>query len=182
MKQPIPPDSELTILTETEIRARGIGEYLSSGKYEFMIRTGEKEEGDLLLLKNIINGYKVTLTFNKAIRGIPYSQLHERLQLLQRMHALAPLHYSRDALCSGLNWKRKIKILRTDDVFRPFIELLEREMKVYSLWVIINLKGDHRFHADSFKKAPTTGTSSLLVGGGRGCGSSVPKPRGCVGL
>ena len=165
MKQPIPPDSELTILTETEIRARGIGEYLSSGKYEFMIRTGEKEEGDLLLLKNIINGYKVTLTFNKVIRGIPYSQLHERLQLLQRMHALAPLHYSRDALCSGLDWKRTIEILRTDDVFRPFIELLEREMKVYSLWVIFNLKGDHPFHADSFKQGANY--RNLITFGGR---------------
>ena len=82
MKQPIPPDSEHTIFTETEIQDRGIGEYLSSGKYEFLIRTGEKEEGDFLLLKNIINGMKVTLTFNKAIQGIPYSQLHERLQLL----------------------------------------------------------------------------------------------------
>ena len=31
-------------------------------------------------------------------------------------------------------------------------------------------------------EAPTTGTSSLLVGRGRGCGSSVPKPGGFVGL
>jgi hypothetical protein len=71
MKQPIPPDSELTIFTETEIQDRGIGDYLSSGEYKFIVRTGEKEEGDFLLLKNLINGYKVTLTFNKAIRGIP---------------------------------------------------------------------------------------------------------------
>ena len=51
MKQPIPPDSELTILTETEIHDRGTGEYLSSGEYTFIVRTGEKEEGDFLLLK-----------------------------------------------------------------------------------------------------------------------------------
>ena len=69
MKQPIPPDSELTILTETEIQDRGIVDYLSSGEYKFIVRTGEKEEGDFLLLKNIINGIKVTLTFNKATEG-----------------------------------------------------------------------------------------------------------------
>jgi hypothetical protein len=165
MKQPIPPDSELTIFTETEIQDRGIGEYLSSGKYEFLIRTGEKEEGDFLLLKNIINGMKVTLTFNKAIRGIPYSQLHERLQLLQRTHALSPLHYSRDALCSGIDSKRTIEILQTDDVFRPFIELLERKMKVYSLWVVINTKGDHPFHADSFRGGANY--RNLITFGGR---------------
>ena len=136
MKQPIPPDSELTILTETEIQDRGIGDYLSSGEYTFIVRTREKEEGDFLLLKNLMNGYKVTLTFNKAIRGIPYSQLHERLQLLQRTHALAPLHYSRDTLCSGLDWKITAVILCKDDVFRPFVELFERKIKVYSLWVI----------------------------------------------
>jgi hypothetical protein len=136
MKQPIPPDSELTILTETEIQDRGIGDYLSSGEYTFIVRTGEKEEGDFLLLKNLMNGYKVTLTFNKAIRGIPYSQLHERLQLLQRTHALAPLHYSRDTLCSRLDWKITAVILCKDDVFRPFVELFERKIKVYSLWVI----------------------------------------------
>ena len=128
MTQPIPPDSELTILTETEIHDRGIGEYLSSGEYTFIVRTGEKEEGDFLLLKNIINGMKVTLTFNKAIRGIPYSQLHERLQLLQRTHALVPLHYSRDKLCSGLDWKITAEILRKDDVFRPFAKFFERKM------------------------------------------------------
>jgi hypothetical protein len=111
MKQPIPPDSELSIFTKREIQDRGIGDYLSSGEYKFIVRTREKEEGDFLLLKNLINRYKVTLTFNKAIQGILYSQLHERLQLLQRKHALAPLHYSREALCSGLDWKRTIEIL-----------------------------------------------------------------------
>ena len=86
--------------------------------------------------RNLINGYKVTLTFNKAIRGIPYSQLHKRLQLLQCTHALMPLHYSRDKLCSGLDWKITAEILRKDDVFRPFAKFFERKMKVYSLWVI----------------------------------------------
>ena len=166
MKQPISPDSELTIFTEREIQDCGIGDYLSSGEYKFIVRTGEKEEeGDFLLLKNLINRYKVTLTFNKAMRGIPYSQLHERLQLLQRTHALAPLHYSREALCSGLDWKRTIEILRTDDVFRPFIELLESKMKVYSLWVVINLKGDHPFHADNFNRGANY--RNLITFGGR---------------
>ena len=113
IQQPIPPDSELSVFTETEIQAHGIGDYLSSGKYKFMVRTGEKGEGDFLLLKNLINTKKATLTFNNAILGTPFSQLDERLQLLQRTNKLALLHYSRDALCSGLALKRTTKILLT---------------------------------------------------------------------
>ena len=101
-----------------------------------MVRTGEKGKGDFLLLKNLINTKKATLTFNNAILGTSFSQLDERLQLLQRTYKLAPLHYSRDALCSGLASKRTTKILWINDVSRPFVELLEHKKKVYSLWVV----------------------------------------------
>ena len=51
---------------------------------------------------------------------------------------------------TGLASKRTIDILRDSVVFRPFIEKLEQDGKLRSLWLVINLDGSHPLHQDKF--------------------------------
>ena len=119
--------------------------------YSFLVRT----EGDATLARELLSDNDIILRFvNLKIRPgefvdgdhTKWSYVFQQLWELANDHLLVPMFYSRSAASSGLSSQRTRLLLRSNPVFRAFVDEIYATFDVCGFWVLANESGDHPWH------------------------------------
>ena len=121
--------------------------------YSFLVRT----EGDATFARELLRSNDIILRFVNLEVGqsesedgdhTKWSYVFEQFWKLANDRLLVPMFYSRGAASSGLSSERTRLLMRSNPVFRGFIDEIYSTFDVCGLWVLANESGDHPWHRD----------------------------------
>ena len=142
--------------------------------YSFLVRT----EGDATLARELLSANDIILRFVNLTIGpdefvdgdhTKWSYVFQQFWKLANDRFLIPMFYSRGAASSGLSAERTRLILRSNPVFRAFVDEIYATFDVCGFWVLANESGDHPWHRDrfsggqAFRNLVTFGTESKVM-------------------
>ena len=142
--------------------------------YSFLVRT----EGDANLACELLSANDIILRFVNLAIGTgelvdgdhtKWSFVFQQLWELANDHLLIPMFFSRGAASSGYSAERTRLLMRSNPLFRKFIDEIYTTFDVCGFWVLANESGDHPWHRDrfsggqSFRNLATFGTDSKVM-------------------
>jgi hypothetical protein len=142
--------------------------------YSLLVRT----EGDATFARELLRDNDIILGFvnlkigpGESVDGdqTKWSYVFEQLWKLANDDLLVPMFLSRGAAWSGSSSERTRLLMRSNPVFRSFIDEIYAKFDVCSFWVLANESGDHPWHqcrfggGQAFRNMVTFGSESKVM-------------------